>query len=379
MKLDDLKLLIKNDRRIMFAAIFLIVAIFITLLTSGGSGKRRARIVPEVSPSQQGTGANEAYGDLIVAFKNDIESGKQERKELYDVLHRTTVDLKERRKRVDGIFETLVDKFEQLAREVDSLASALKSQSADVPLPGSIELDGPDELEPLGFDTPTVAPPPPEPEPLRVSVIAPGDQVQVQLITGVNAPTDGTPYPVVFKLVGPVEGPDGSSLDLGEARLIAAAQGSETDGRALFRLTQLSIRHPNGRRAVIDVDGWIVGEDGVRGMQGKLIDKLGRLIAATAVVSGISAFGERLDQRTNVRVANGGGLAVSGEDLDFAAASAITDASNRLGGVLLNRYESLIPVVEILSGREAAAIFSRPAEIAILQNELAFGGGAPAL
>ena len=379
MKLDDLKLLIKNDRRIMFAAIFLIVAIFITLLTSGGSGKRRARIVPEVSPSQQGTGANEAYGDLIVAFKNDIESGKQERKELYDVLHRTTVDLKERRKRVDGIFETLVDKFEQLAREVDSLASALKSQSADVPLPGSIELDGPDELEPLGFDTPTVAPPPPEPEPLRVSVIAPGDQVQVQLITGVNAPTDGTPYPVVFKLVGPVEGPDGSSLDLGEARLIAAAQGSETDGRALFRLTQLSIRHPNGRRAVIDVDGWIVGEDGVRGMQGKLIDKLGRLIAATAIVSGVSAFGERLDQRTNIRVPNGGGLVVDRGDLDFAAASAITDASNRLGGVLLNRYESLIPVVEILSGREAAAIFSRPAEIAILQNELAYGGGAPGL
>ena len=194
-----------------------------------------------------------------------------------------------------------------------------------------------------------------------------------------NAPTDGTPYPVVFKLVGPVEGPDGSSLDLGEARLIAAAQGSETDGRALFRLTQLSIRHPNGRRAVVDVDGWIVGEDGVRGMQGKLIDKLGRLIAATAIVSGVSAFGERLDQRTNVRVTNGGGLGISGNDLDFAAASAITDASNRLGGVLLNRYESLIPVVEILSGREAAAIFSRPAEIAILQNELAFGGGEPSL
>ena len=77
---------------------------------------------------------------------------------------------------------------------------------------------------------------------------------------------------------------------------------------------------------------------------------------------------------------NGGGLTgVSGQDLDFAAASALTDASNRLGSVLLNRYESLIPVVEILSGREAAAIFSRPAEIAILQNELAFGGGQPDL
>ena len=370
-QLEDIKLLLKNDRRIWFVGGFILVALLIWILTSGPS-KQRARIVGEVAPSEQGMGNSEAYGDLIVAFKNDIETGKAERKEMYDVLYRTTADLKEHKDKVTGIFETLVDKFEQLAREVDSLAAAMKAQQTDIPLPTGAQLEGPDELEPLGFDTPTVAPPPPEPQPLRVSVIAPGDQVQVQLITGVNAPTDGTPYPVVFKLVGPIEGPDGSSLDLGEARLIAAAQGSEADSRALFRLTQLSIRHPNGRRAVVDVDGWIVGEDGIRGMKGKLIDKLGRLILATAIVSGVAAFGERLDDRTQVTVQNGGGVTgVNREDLDFAAASAVTDASNRLGGILLNRYESLIPVVEILSGREVAAIFSKPAEIAILQNELA--------
>jgi len=370
-QLEDIKLLIKNDKRLWFVAGFLIVALLVTMLTGTG-GKKKRRIVRETAPSSQGMGSEEAYGDLIVAFKNDIENAKGERKEMFDVLHRTTVDLKEHKERVTGIFETLVDKFEQLAREVDSLAAAMRNQQDQIPLPTRQELEGPDELEPLGFDTPTVTPPPPEPQPLRVSVIAPGDQVQVELITGVNAPTDGTPYPVVFRLVGSIEGPDGSALDLGEARLIAAAQGSEADGRALFRLTQLSIRHPNGRRAVVEVDGWIVGEDGVRGMKGKLIDKLGRLILATAIVSGVSALGERLDDRTNVRIGNGGnnlGLGVSGDDIDFAAASAITDASNRLGGVLLNRYEALVPVVEILSGREVAAIFSAPAEIALLEGE----------
>lgn len=366
-QLEDLKLLIKNDRRIWFVAAFVVVALFVWVLTGTGGTKKR-RIVRDTTPSTQGMGSEEAFGDLIVAFKNDIDTAKSERKEMYDVLYRTTADLKEHKERVTGIFETLVDKFEQLAREVDTLAAALRNQQDQIPLPSNRELDGPDELEPLGFDTPTVAPPPPEPEPLRVSVIAPGDQVQVQLITGVNAPTDGTPYPVVFRLVGPIEGPDGSALDIGEARLIAAAQGSEADSRALFRLTQLSIRHPNGRRAVVEVDGWIVGEDGIRGMKGRLIDKLGRLILATAIVSGVSALGERLEDRTEVTV-TGQGLALDQRDVDFAAASAITDASNRLGTVLLNRYEALVPVVEVLSGREVAAIFSKPAEIAILEGE----------
>ncbi|MCB0322079.1 MAG: TraB/VirB10 family protein [Bdellovibrionales bacterium] len=368
-QLEDIKLLLKNDKRIAAAAIFIAIALFVWLLTGTESPQRR-RIVKEVTPSEQGMGSTEAYGDLIVAFRNDIEEGKKQRKEMNDVLYRTTVDLKEHKERVTGIFETLVDKFEQLAREVDALAAALRTQGEQIPLPSARELDGPDELEPMGFDTPTVAPPPPEPQPLRVSVIAPGDSATVSLVTGVNAPTDGTPYPVVFKLTGPITGPDGSSLDLGEARLIAAAQGSEADARALFRLTQLSIRHPNGRRAVVEVDGWIVGEDGVRGMQGRLIDKLGRLIAATAIISGLGALGERLDDRTRVVVDDGSGLAVNQDDVEFAAASAVTDASNRLGQVLLNRYESLVPVVEVLSGREVAAIFSKPAEIAILNDEI---------
>jgi hypothetical protein len=378
-KLEDLKLLLKNDRRILAAAGFIIAVLFIWILTSsdGGSGRKR-RIVPnQTVASESGMGASEAFGDLIVAFRNDIETAKGERSEMFDVLQRTTKDLDEFKERTSGIFETLVDRVEQLARDVDSLAASMRDSEDTLPLPPKTELEGPDELTPLGFDEPTVAPPPREPEPLRVSVIAPGDSVPVQLITGVNAPVDGTPYPVVFKLSGPISGPDGSSLDLGEARIVAAAQGSEADSRALFRLTQLSIRHPNGRRAVVDVDGRIEGEDGIRGLQGKLIDKLGRLIVTTAMVSGVAAIGESMTDSQQITYGNNGGaLNLSGDDLEFATASALTDASNRLGQVLLNRYESLVPVVVVLSGREVHAIFSKPVEIAILEPMVVAASGS---
>lgn len=370
-KLEDLKLLIMNDKRILAATGFIVAVIFIWAITSQGGGSRRARMSPEAAkPSEQGMGTAEGYGDLIMAFKNDIETGKKDRQELFDVVQRTTQDLKEHKERVTGIFETLVDKFDALAREVDSLASSLKATTEATPPPPEKVIEGPDELASFGVEETVAPPPPPEPAPTRVSVIAPGDNVAVELITGVNAPVDGTPYPVVFKLVGPVMGPDGSTLDLGEARLIAAAQGSESDSRALYRLTQLSMRHPNGRRAVVEVDGWVVGEDGIRGMTGKLIDKLGRLIIATAAISGTAALGDSMDDSNNYYYSNGGSgpFNLSSQQWESAAASALTDASNRLGEVLLNRYESLIPVVEVLQGREVQAIFSKPAEISIIED-----------
>ena len=227
-----------------------------------------------------------------------------------------------------------------------------------------------DTLDSFGFEEASVPPPPLPPVQSRVTFIAPGDSVPVTLLTGVNAPVDGTPYPVVFKLNGPIAGPDGSALELGEARLIAAAQGSESDGRVLYRLADLAIRHPDGRRSVVKVDGWIVGEDGVRGMKGNLIDKLGRLIVATGAVSYAAALGERIDRKANrLDIESQDGVTVTGNDLDFASASAVTDASNRLGQLLLDRYEKLVPVVEVLSGRQVAAIFSAPAEIAVVDEE----------
>lgn len=380
-QLEDLKLLLKNDKRILAAAGFIIVVLLFLVFSEDQRTPRPARgdRAGTSKSSNPGMGSEEQFADLIIAFKQDIESQKKQSAEMVSQLQRTEADAKDFKQRTAGIFETLTDKFEQVQRDLDQLAAAVNRGNADVGTQAPPTVEGPDELVPEWFDEKEPAGRPEEPRPLRVSVIAPGDSVPVELLTGVNAPTDGTPYPVVFKLGGDITGPDGSSLNLGEGRIIAAAQGSESDSRALFRLTQLSLRHPSGRRSVVEVDGWIVGEDGIRGMQGRLEDKLGRLIMATAVISGVAAAGQRLQRNTGALFGGGfgggfdrnnpPGFTLQGQDFQFAAASAVTDASNRLGQVLLRRYESLIPVVEVLSGRGAVAIFSKPAEIAVLDDE----------
>ncbi len=367
-KLEDLKLLVKNDKRIWAAGGFIILVLFIWVLTDQ-SGPRRIRL-PEEKASEQGMGEGEQYQDLVTALKDGVEQAQRENAEQRAVLGRLGDQVNQNKEQVAGIFESLVDRVDQLSHEIDLIAAAVKNTPQDMPIRTPQVDETVDTIDKFGEEPQAIPPPPLPPQPTIVSVIAPGDFVDVRLLTGVMAPVDGTPYPVVFALSGAITGPDGASLDLGEARLIAAAQGSEVDSRSLFRLQSLAIRQPNGRRDVIKVDGWIVGEDGIRGMSGRLIDKLGRLILATAGVSFAAALGDQLTGNNgntrNDRDQNSGALYVNQNDLDYATASALTDASNRLGKLLLDRYESFVPVVEVLSNREAVAIFSQTAEVNVI-------------
>lgn len=393
-RIEEWKLLVKNDRRIMAIGGLSVVVIVLFAFTQLKGNEppqeafmtqtRRQELAAQQEASEQSLGETEAYNDLIKAFQQDIQTLKTAAENSAKREERDRREFEDHRRRAKGIFETVVNKIEELTRAVEDLETAQSGGPGVLPgvagsytgangeqIDGTISGGEVDSLSGFGFDEATVPPPPQEPKPVRVAVISPGDSVPITLLTGVNAPVDGTPYPVVFRLDGPITGPDGSTLDLGEARLIGAAQGSETDGRVIFRLTDLAIRHPDGRRSVVQVDGWIVGEDGVRGMKGKLIDKLGRLIAATAGYSFIAALGERIDNSASaVTVSGGENVTVKGDDISVAGASALTDASNRLGQILLDRYEKLVPVVEVLSGRTVAAVFSRTAEVTIVDENL---------
>jgi hypothetical protein len=73
-----------------------------------------------------------------------------------------------------------------------------------------------DQLTGFGdIDNQDMVAPPAQPERQKQAFIGAGDSVRIKLLAGVNAPTDGTPYPVVFSLADDVVGPDGSTLPPG--------------------------------------------------------------------------------------------------------------------------------------------------------------------
>ncbi len=222
------------------------------------------------------------------------------------------------------------------------------------------DFDSGSSLEAFGMEEKQPLPPPPPPV-AKVAYISTGDSVKVQLLSGVNAPTDGTPYPVVFKFVSDVIGPDGSSLPLGESRIVAAAQGSLTDSRVLFRLTDLSIRLPDGRRKVMKVDGWVVGEDGIRGMAGVLNDPIGKAIGGGILTGALEGFGRgvRDSQQTTLRSLRDSETLVTGDTGKYAAGSAVIGGARNWSSIVQDRMEQMVPIVQVLAGREGTAVFSK--------------------
>jgi hypothetical protein len=354
-KLDDLVLLIKKDKKYQFFTILLIGFIAVSFIY-GDNGNRRKRAK---RPQETGAGA---------MGKNEVKIGVKKNSERTEELAENLTSMEERTSQI----------FKKILERMESDAAARNANNNILPA----DVDGgqdnsfdpePDTLETFGaLDTPVIAPPPP-PSERRIAYIGAGDSVRVKLLSGVNAPTDGTPYPVVFKLMSDVDGPDGSALPLGEARLIAAAQGSLTDSRALFRLHTMNIRYPNGRRKVVDVDGWIVGEDGLRGMSGILIDPLGKAIAAQGVVGAVGAAGEALAANNiNTFIDRNGNAfsSLNGDVAEYGIGKGISGATNEWREIIKDRVDDMVPAVQVYSGRKATAVFARSVEIKGLYEEL---------
>lgn len=348
-KIKDLLALLRKDRRTQ-----VIVGIIVLALLFLEFGKPRPYRPPPPPPLPTTIRAeNDNVDDLVLAFKSSLDTVTSKLEESQERQQTLEKNMAEFEHRTADIFKKLLERMSELDRPAADPMPPLTGQDIEEP----IELD---ELDAFG-DVHTLDPTPlPDADQSRSAFIAPGDTVRIRLLAGVHAPTDGSPYPVLFQLVDDVAGPDSSSLPLGEARLVAAAQGSLVDSRALFRLTRLSIRLPNGKRKVVGVDGWVVGEDGIRGMAGILIDPIGRVILGAGFAGGISGLGEGLAAANSRTYIYGSGTTqTTTEDAAaYAAGQALTGAANQWSTIIKERLDKLVPVVQVLSGREATAIFS---------------------
>lgn len=381
-KIHDLLLLLKQDKRAQAAAV--VGALAIAFIFNQPDQQRR-RPTPRMSQAVNTIGdtgtssSDEAYNDIVSAFSMDVEAIKTQTQQNSAEIKEVAKNMADNEQRTAEIFKKILERMtENQSNQGNAglgMPAAMDVNPIDVgEASGGIETTGSSEDFTQFGDSqaPAVAPPAPPP-PSKVAFIGAGDSVRIKLLAGVNAPTDGTPYPVVFKLVSDVYGPDGSALPLGEARLIAAAQGSLTDSRALFRITTLNIRLPDGRRKVYPVDGWVVGEDGLRGMEGVLLDPMGKAIAATGMVAGIGAIGDAFAQgetSTNTGVFGDQNTVIDGDPFKFAAGKGVGGFAKGWSKILEKRVEQLVPHVQVLSGREATAVFAKSLPVHDLFNAL---------
>jgi conjugal transfer pilus assembly protein TraB len=371
--LRDLALKLRSDRKTQFIALCLLGAAAYMFVADGPVARRAAKPKPQVQVGANDP--NERWTDLVQRFNGQLTQLQNTTGQLQEEVANQKKAMQEYEATTAEIFKKILERLEQVqsttaAQSVTNMGPQDLGGITDT-APVSANMD---ELEKIEDDPSVAVQPPPQPAKQRLAAIMPGDSVRVKLLAGVNAPTDGTPYPVVLKLVGDVVGPDGNAIPLGEGRLIAAAQGSLTDSRALLRITRLSIRMPNGRRKEFPVDGWIVGEDGIRGMEGVLIDPIGKAIVGAGMAGSLAGLGQamRVANTRNTIYGNGTSLETvdPGAIPQFAAGLGVAGAANEWQQIIRDRLRILVPVVQVLSGREATAVFSQSLAIPDLLDQV---------
>jgi Bacterial conjugation TrbI-like protein len=193
----------------------------------------------------------------------------------------------------------------------------------------------------------------------ETSYLPGGSMARSVLLTGVDAPVGGKPFPVLLALNEAFASPNSYSVPLKGCFALGKAEGNASSERADIQIVRISCVLPDGKAFEQEITGYLVGEDGKQGIPGKLVDKEGRKIAFAAVAgvgAGLAkAFGQQ--QVTNV-VTDSGAITstVTGDALTFGLASGAQGAASEMQRYFQKQAERLFPVVEIDAGKNVTMV-----------------------
>jgi conjugal transfer pilus assembly protein TraB len=106
-----------------------------------------------------------------------------------------------------------------------------------------------------------------------------GSMARSVLLTGVDAPVGGKPFPVLLALTEAFASPNSYQVPLKGCFALGKAEGNASSERADIQIVRMSCVLPDGKAFEQEITGYLVGDDGKQGIPGKLVDKEGRRIA----------------------------------------------------------------------------------------------------
>lgn len=143
--------------------------------------------------------------------------------------------------------------------------------------------------------------------------------------------------------------------------MIGACYGDISSERARCRLETISWRDKHGAPIEKPIEGWIVGEDGLVGLRGKVVDRSSDvareafgagLLSAAANFLKFEATAGTASPLTSLVTFSGQAASLNtGNSLKGAAASGAGGALDKLAEFSIKRAEQMQPVILISSGR----------------------------
>lgn len=195
-------------------------------------------------------------------------------------------------------------------------------------------------------------------------VYLPPSFMAATLLSGLDAPTvedsKGNPVPVLLRVKDLAVLPNSIKADLKGCFAIAEGYGNLSTERANLRLISLSCLSRKGE-SVIDqkVKGFVVDQDGKIGVRGKVVAKMGSMIARSMIAGFFGGMGEALASSYTVQSTSALGTTSSVPPADIAkygAANGVGSVFKDVSKFYLDLARQTMPVIEVGATRELTLV-----------------------
>ena len=211
-------------------------------------------------------------------------------------------------------------------------------------------------------------------------VYLPPSFMQASLLSGLDAPTmngaQSNPIPVLLRVRAPAILPNRVRANLKGCFIIAEGIGNLASERVMLRLVSLSCIAKDGH-AVIDqpVKGFVVGSDGKIGLRGRVVSKMGAVLARAALAGFLTGFGNALNSSSWTTWTSSVGTSStlnSGEIGRAALGSGVAAAAKKLADFYMKLADQTLPVIEVGATRRVTVVISKGVMLKI--KDVCIGG-----
>jgi conjugal transfer pilus assembly protein TraB len=210
----------------------------------------------------------------------------------------------------------------------------------------------------------------------KKQVYLPPSFMEATLLSGLDAPAvgkgDAHPVPVLLRVKAPAVLPNKVKANLKGCFVIAEGVGNLASERADLRLVSLSCIDKKGQ-AVIDqkIKGFVVDNDGKIGLRGRVVSKMGSILARSLISGIFSGLGQAISMQGMYYYPTSGVGTIKPEDaLRTTFASGIMQATANLQKFYLDLASQTIPVIEVQATRNVTLVISEGINLEIKEFEL---------
>jgi conjugal transfer pilus assembly protein TraB len=190
-----------------------------------------------------------------------------------------------------------------------------------------------------------------------------------KLLTGLKAKTvesaRGDPEPILLRVQAPAQLPNEIRAQLQGCLVVAHGYGSLASERVEARLVSLNCFDLKGKSVVeADVTGIIIDSDGVKGLAGHPVSKMGTNLARLAFAAAIEGAGSAFSDRATTTSVSALGQTQSidpGQIGKVAAGEGVQSAASEYGKIIADLVRQQAPVIEVGPTKDVTVVLTEGA------------------